>query len=100
MWCVYLLRCADATLYCGVTTDVERRLREHNGEGKRGTKYTRTRRPVEVVCCVAQPDRAAACRLEEAVKRRPRAEKAAFLLAHAGETADGKTRGTEGASAC
>ena len=100
MWYVYLLRCADATLYCGVTTDVERRLREHNGEGKRGAKYTRTRRPVEVVCCVAQPDRASACRLEEAVNRRPRAEKTAFLLARAGETTDGKTPGTEGAIAC
>lgn len=54
MWYVYLLRCADATLYCGVTTDMERRLREHNA-GSRGAKYTRARRPVELVCCVAQP---------------------------------------------
>ena len=88
MWYVYLLRCADATLYCGVTTDMERRLREHNA-GSRGAKYTRARRPVELVCCVAQPDaykdkaRKAACRLEREVKQRPRAEKAAFLLARA-----------------
>ena len=68
MWYVYLLRCADATLYCGVTTDMERRLREHNA-GSRGAKYTRARRP--------------ACRLEREVKQRPRAEKAAFLLARA-----------------
>ena len=72
MWYVYLLRCADATLYCGVTTDMERRLREHNA-GSRGAKYTRARRPVELVCCVAQRE----------VKQRPRAEKAAFLLARA-----------------
>ena len=71
MWYVYLLRCADATLYCGVTTDMERRL------------YTRARRPVELVCCVAQPDASSACRLEREVKQRPRAEKAAFLLARA-----------------
>ena len=71
MWYVYLLRCADATLYCGVTTDMERRLREHNA-GRRGAKYTRARRPVELVCCVAWE-----------VKQRPRAEKAAFLLARA-----------------
>ena len=77
---VYLLRCADATLYCGVTTDMERRLREHNA-GRRGAKYTRARRPVELVCCVAQPDASSACRLEWEVKQRPRAEKAAFLLA-------------------
>mgnify|MGYP002310988252 FL=1 len=43
MWYVYLLRCADATLYCGVTTDMERRLREHNA-GSRGAKYTRASR--------------------------------------------------------
>lgn len=82
MWYVYLLRCADATLYCGVTTDMERRLREHNA-GSRGAKYTRARRPVELVCCVAQPDASSACRLEWEVKQRPRAEKAAFLLARA-----------------
>ena len=72
MWYVYLLRCADATLYCGVTTDMERRLREHNA-GSRGAKYTRARRPVELVCCVAQPDASSACRLEREVKQRPRA---------------------------
>ena len=77
-WYVYLLRCADSTLYCGVTTDVERRVDEHNA-GARGAKYTRSRRPVELVCCVEAQDRAAACRLEYAVKRRPRAEKASFL---------------------
>ena len=70
MWYVYLLRCADATLYCGVTTDMERRLREHNA-GSRGAKYTRARRPVELVCCVAQPDASSACRLEREVKQRP-----------------------------
>ena len=74
MWYVYLLRCADATLYCGVTTDMERRLREHNA-GRRGAKYTRARRPVELVCCVAQPDASSACRLEWEVKQRPRDEK-------------------------
>ena len=85
MWYVYLLRCADATLYCGVTTDMERRLKEHNA-GSRGAKYTRTRRPVELVCCVAQPDASSACRLEWEVKQRPRTEKAAFLLARAERT--------------
>ena len=87
MWYVYLLRCADATLYCGVTTDMERRLREHNA-GSRGAKYTRARRPVELVCCVAQPDASSACRLSVdlsfwGLEDSPRAEKAAFLLARA-----------------
>ena len=54
MWYVYLLRCADATLYCGVTTDMERRLREHNA-GSRGAKYTRARRPVDLLARAERP---------------------------------------------
>lgn len=79
MWYVYLVRCADASLYCGITTDMERRLREHN-TGPHGAKYTRTRRPVEAVCCVAQPDRIAASRLEWRVKQLPRSKKIPFLV--------------------
>ncbi len=44
-WFVYMLRCADNSLYTGVTTDIERRLKEHN-EDKAGAKYTRAKRPV------------------------------------------------------
>lgn len=85
MWYVYLVRCADGTLYCGVTTDVARRLEEHNA-GNRGARYTRSRRPVRLVCCAACADRASAQRLEWEVKRQPRARKIAFLTARA-ETA-------------
>ena len=87
MWYVYLLRCADTTLYCGVTTDMGRRLKEHNA-GSRGAPAYTSRRPVELVCCVAQPDASSACRLEWEVKQRPRAEKAAFLLARAGSPSE------------
>ena len=45
VWCVYVLRCSDNSLYCGLTTDIKRRVYEHN-ETKRGAKYTRARRPV------------------------------------------------------
>jgi len=48
VWFLYVLRCVDDTLYCGVTTDVQRRLHEHNNSA-RGAKYTSTRRPVELV---------------------------------------------------
>lgn len=82
MWYVYLVRCADGTLYCGVTTDVARRLKEHNA-GSRGARYTRSRRPVRLVCCAACADRASAQRLEWEVKRQPRAHKIAFLTARA-----------------
>ncbi|MEW6253246.1 MAG: GIY-YIG nuclease family protein, partial [Planctomycetota bacterium] len=43
-WWVYLVRCADGTLYTGITTDVERRLAEHNGAAGGGARYTRSRR--------------------------------------------------------
>ena len=45
---VYLLRCKDNSLYCGLTTDLKRRVREHN-KGKKSAKYTRGRRPVKLV---------------------------------------------------
>lgn len=70
---VYILRCADGTLYTGITDDVARRVAAHNS-GK-GAKYTRGRGPVEVVYREACPDRSAALRREIAVKRLTRAEK-------------------------
>ena len=44
-WQVYLVECADHTLYCGVTKDTERRVAQHNGEKRGGARYTRSRRP-------------------------------------------------------
>ncbi|WP_243368523.1 GIY-YIG nuclease family protein [Fundidesulfovibrio soli] len=78
-WAVYLLRCSDGTLYCGVTRDVERRLAEHNGLRAGGAKYTMSRRPVELVAAVPASDRAEALRLELRVKRMRRADKLAFF---------------------
>jgi putative endonuclease len=50
-WYVYVLRCANGSLYTGVTTDVTRRVKEHNGEGGKGkgAKYTKAHRPVKLV---------------------------------------------------
>lgn len=73
MYWVYILRCADGTLYTGTTDDVERRAAVHNS-GK-GAKYTRGRTPVTVVYREACPDKSAALRREWAVKRMSRAEK-------------------------
>ena len=78
-WSVYLLRCADGTLYCGVTTDVERRLAMHNGQRPGGAKYTRSRRPVCLAACTDGLSRGEALRLEARIKRLPRAEKVAAL---------------------
>ena len=46
-WFVYILKCSDNTLYTGITTDIERRIKEHNSSNK-GAKYTKTRRPVKL----------------------------------------------------
>jgi putative endonuclease len=70
---VYVLRCADDTLYTGYTTDVERRVDEHDaGEG---AKYTRGRTPVELVHVEAFDSRSAAMSREHALKQLSRAEK-------------------------
>lgn len=89
-WAVYLLKCSDGTLYCGITRDVERRLAEHNGLRGGGAKYTASRRPVELVAAVFAPDRAEALRLELCIKRMRRAAKLAyFAQAAAGANASG-----------
>jgi putative endonuclease len=70
---VYLLRCADDSLYCGWTTDVERRLAAHNAGT--ASRYTRSRRPVEVAAVIPVADRSAALKEEARIKRLPRREK-------------------------
>lgn len=71
---LYILKCADDTLYTGITTDIKRRVGEHNA-GKAGAKYTRTRRPVEVVYSKRYKDRSRASIAEAALKRLSRLEK-------------------------
>jgi putative endonuclease len=71
--CVYLLRCADDTLYCGWTTDIQRRLASHRSG--RASRYTRSRRPVELAVLIPVADRTAALREEARIKRLPRAAK-------------------------
>ena len=68
-WVVYLVRCADGSLYCGVTNDITRRLEAHN-KG-RGAKYTRSRRPVELVAVSPRMSKGAALQLEYRVKQQP-----------------------------
>jgi putative endonuclease len=70
---VYLLRCADDSLYCGWTSDIERRLRAHRAGT--ASRYTRSRRPVALAFVVPVDDRPAALREEARIKRLPRADK-------------------------
>ncbi len=74
-WHVYIVRCADDTLYSGVALDVARRVAEHNGAGKRGARYTRARRPVTLVYRVSAGNRSAACKREYAIKQMTRRDK-------------------------
>lgn len=74
-WRVYLVRCADDTLYAGVTTDVDRRVRQHNGEVSGGARYTANRRPVELAWQQACSSRSLAQMMEAQVKQLSRAEK-------------------------
>ncbi|GGL46615.1 GIY-YIG nuclease family protein [Halocalculus aciditolerans] len=74
---VYVLVCADDTYYTGYTTDVERRVAEHDaGEG---AKYTRGRTPVELVHVESYESKSAAMSREYAIKQLSRAEKAALV---------------------
>jgi putative endonuclease len=74
---VYLLRCADGTLYCGWTIDLEQRIAAHNAG--RASRYTRTRLPVELAWSQELPDRTAARREEARIKGLTRAGKLALI---------------------
>ncbi len=71
---VYILRCSDDTLYTGITTDIERRIDEHNNSPK-GAKYTRNRRPVTLAYHESCKDKSSASKREYAIKQLNRFEK-------------------------
>lgn len=75
MWYVYLLRCADNSLYAGITTSIERRILEHNNCNKKGAKYTRVRRPVTLVYSEQLTNRSEASRREYQLKQLTKREK-------------------------
>jgi putative endonuclease len=74
MWFLYVLRCSDGTFYTGVATDVQRRLNEHN-TSPRGAKYTKTRRPTELVYWTEFEDRSKAQKAEYRFKKLTRRQK-------------------------
>jgi len=77
-WTVYILRCADDSLYTGITTDLQRRLSEHN-ESPRGASYTRGRRPVALAYQHEVDNRAIASRLEYWIKSQDRPTKESII---------------------
>lgn len=80
MYFLYIVRCSDKSLYTGIATNVERRVGEHN-EGKKGAKYTKSRRPVKLVYKKKFKDRSAASRAEALMKKLSRSEKLALIKA-------------------
>ena len=81
---VYVVRCADGTLYTGVTTDLARRVEEHNSGG--GAKYTRGRRPVRLAFFEPAASRGRALKREAEIKKLGRADKLALLARAAADS--------------
>lgn len=74
-WYAYFVRCADGSLYGGITTDLQRRIYEHNHSNTLGAKYTRVRRPVTLAYAENCSDRSAASKREYLLKKLPKKAK-------------------------
>lgn len=74
LWFVYILKCSDDTLYTGITIDLSRRVDEHNSSPK-GAKYTRIRRPLELLYFEEVKDKSSASKREIEIKKLSRAQK-------------------------
>jgi putative endonuclease len=79
---VYIVKCADGTYYTGKTNDLPRRLLQHNGELINGAKYTRTRRPVELVFYEECLSNRYACQREWEIKQMSHREKESLIYCH------------------
>ena len=77
-WHVYIVSCRDRTLYAGITTDLPRRLAEHNS-GKNGARYTRSRQPVNLVFSEPADSRSAAAQREWHIKHMTVTQKLALI---------------------
>ena len=78
-WIVYILRCADDSLYTGITLDINKRLKQHNGVEKNGAKYTQARRPVKLVYQETSISRSAASKREYAIKLLSKIDKESLI---------------------
>ncbi|RVU81711.1 GIY-YIG nuclease family protein [Leucothrix sargassi] len=82
-WFVYMVRCADDSLYTGIATDVERRVGEHNSTGNLAAKYTRARQPVKLVYSEVAESRSEASKREYHIKRLSKVAKERMILSQA-----------------
>ena len=82
-WKVYLVKCVDNSLYCGIAKDVSERVEKHNAS--KGAKYTRSRLPVNLVAVSAEMSKSEALKLEAHIKKKPADEKVMWLKKKSGE---------------
>lgn len=78
-WFVYLLRCADGSLYTGITTNLNRRLEEHNSQSPKGARYTRARQPVSLAYHEPARNRSEASKREYEIKRMTKNKKLGLI---------------------
>lgn len=79
MYHFYILRCSDNSLYCGMTSNLEKRLKEHNSNSSKGAKYLRAKKPVVVVYSETYPDIKTAMNREFQVKKWTKVKKEALV---------------------
>ncbi|TXR54584.1 GIY-YIG nuclease family protein [Reinekea thalattae] len=95
MWFVYLVRCSDQSLYTGITNNIERRLKQHNGLLAGGARYTAARRPVTLVYQEQAADRSQASKREYQLRKLSRDKKIQLIEDHAKGVHHGKTETPE-----
>ena len=78
-WLIYILECGDGSFYCGITNNIERRLKQHKGEIKGGAKYTRSHWPCKLVYIEKSSSRSEALQREAIIKKMSRDEKQALI---------------------
>ena len=79
VYSIYILRCTDNSLYTGITTDLERRVTEHNTDDRKWAKYTRVRRPVELLYHEVFNTRSEACKREYEIKQMSKQQKETLI---------------------
>ena len=79
IWTIYILECGDKTLYCGITNNLERRMRQHRGEVNGGAKYTRSRKPFRVAYTEEVLTRSEALKREFIIKKMTKLDKAELV---------------------
>ena len=78
-WLIYILECVDGSLYCGITNNLEKRLKQHKGEIKGGAKYTRSHWPCKLVYKEKSASRSEASQRELVIKKMSKVEKQTLI---------------------